>query len=104
IYAKVKGQAEEVTCVELDPDAGEAARKNANINQARVRVVTADAFPFLRQASMNQERYGLLILDPYKLIAGRDKYDEGRQKYIDFNRLALPLVEPGGYFVTCSCS
>lgn len=104
IYAKVKGGADEVTCVELDPDASEAAKKNANINQARVKVVTVDAFPFLRQAAANSERFGLVVLDPYKLIASREGYAEGRQKYIDFNRLALSVVEEGGFFVTCSCS
>ena len=104
IYAKTRGNAAEVTCVELDPEASEAARRNANINQARVKTVTADAFPFLRQMGANQERFGLVILDPYKLIASREKYAEGRQKYIDFNRLALAIVEEGGFFVTCSCS
>ncbi|MBI4425547.1 MAG: class I SAM-dependent rRNA methyltransferase [Elusimicrobia bacterium] len=104
IYAKKVGEAEEVTCVELDPEASEVARRNANANQVRVRTVTADAFPFLRQAAENQERFGLVILDPYKLVASREGYASGRQKYIDFNRLALGLVEEGGTLLTCSCS
>lgn len=104
VYAKKLGGAEEVTCVELDPEAGEAGKRNANINQVRVRWVTADAFPFMRQMGANQERYGLVVLDPYKLIASRERYAEGRQKYIDMNRLALAIVEEGGLFVTCSCS
>jgi 23S rRNA (cytosine1962-C5)-methyltransferase len=99
-----KGGAAEVTALELDPDASAQAKRNANINQVRVKVTTADAFPYLRQAGANEEKYGLVIVDPHKLINSREAYREGRQKYIDINKLALPLVEPGGLLVTCSCS
>ncbi len=103
LYAKKHG-AEEVTAVELDPDAVELLKKNANANQLRVDAVCADAFPYMRQAAQNGKRYGLVVLDPYKLIATPDGYHLGRQKYIDLNRLGLSLVEPGGILVTCSCS
>jgi 23S rRNA (cytosine1962-C5)-methyltransferase len=104
LYAKKLGGADEVTAVELDPAAVELLKKNANANQVRVDAVCADAFPYLRQAAQNSRRYGLLIVDPYKLIASRETYGLGRQKYLDLNRLAFSLVEPGGIMVTCSCS
>ena len=104
LYAKKLGEADEVTSVELDPEASEQTKKNANINQVRIRTVQADAFPFLRQMAQNAEKYDAVVLDPYKLIAGRERYAEGRQKYIDFNRLALSVVAEGGLFVTFSCS
>lgn len=104
LYAKKLGGAEEVTAVELDPEAAELLKKNANANQVRIDAVCADAFPYLRQAGQNQRRYGLVILDPYKLIANREGYALGRQKYIDLNRLGMTVLEPGGILVTCSCS
>ena len=104
LYAKKLGGAEEVTAVELDPEAGELMKKNANANQVRIDSVTADAFPYLRQAGQNKKRYGLVVLDPYKLIANREGYSLGRQKYIDLNRLGMSVLEPGGVLVTCSCS
>ncbi|MDE2490175.1 MAG: class I SAM-dependent rRNA methyltransferase [Elusimicrobia bacterium] len=104
LYAKKLGGADEVTAVELDPEAVELLKKNANANQVRVDAVCADAFPYLRQAAQNSRRYGLMIVDPYKLIASRETWSLGRQKYIDLNRLAFSLVEPGGIMVTCSCS
>lgn len=104
LYAKKLGEAEEVTSVELDPEASEQAKKNANINQIRLRTVTADAFPFLRQMGVNQELFDAVVLDPYKLISSRERHAEGRQKYIDLNRLALAVVAEGGLFVTFSCS
>jgi 23S rRNA (cytosine1962-C5)-methyltransferase len=104
LYAKKLGGAEEVTAVELDPEAGELMKKNANANNVRIDSVTADAFPYLRQAGQNARRYGLMILDPYKLIANQEGWALGRQKYIDLNRLGISLMEPGGILVTCSCS
>ncbi len=104
LYAKKLGGAEEVTAVELDPDAVSVLKMNANANQARIDTVCADAFPYLRQANMNSRRYGLIVLDPYKLIANEEGYKLGRQKYIDLNRLGISLLEEGGILVTCSCS
>ncbi|MDE2510235.1 MAG: class I SAM-dependent rRNA methyltransferase [Elusimicrobia bacterium] len=104
LYAKKLGGADEVTAVELDPEAGELMKKNANANNVRIDSVTADAFPYLRQAGQNARRYGLMILDPYKLIANQEGWALGRQKYIDLNRLGISLMEPGGILVTCSCS
>ncbi|NLO92149.1 MAG: class I SAM-dependent rRNA methyltransferase, partial [Elusimicrobia bacterium] len=103
LYAK-KGGAADTTCVELDEDACKVMKKNADINNTRLNIVCADAFPYLRQMGDNGTRYGLVVLDPYKLVAGRELMERGIQKYRDFNRLALNLVEPGGVFLTCSCS
>jgi len=104
IYAAKLGAARETTCVELDPEAHALLRKNANVNGVRVDAVCADAFPYLRQMSANARRYGLIVLDPYKLIATKDGERLGRQKYLDLNRLAFSLLEPGGILLTCSCS
>lgn len=104
IYAKKVGGASEATCVDLDPAAEALARKNANLNQVRVETVQADAFPYLRQAAANARSYGLVALDPSKLIATKEGFGEGRQKYFDLNKLAMALIEPGGLLVSCSCS
>lgn len=104
LYAKKLGGAEEATCVELDAEAVAMARRNAGINQAQLELVCVDAFPYLRQAAANGRSWGLVILDPYKLIASREGYGLGRKKYVDLNRLGMAVVEPGGLLVTCSCS
>ena len=104
IYAKKLGGAEEVTCVELDPEADEQAKRNANLNSVRINNICADAFTYMRQMLALDRRYGLVALDPHKLITSRDEKAEGVIKYKDFNKLALHLVEEGGLFATCSCS
>jgi 23S rRNA (cytosine1962-C5)-methyltransferase len=104
IYAKKLGEAADVTCVELDQNAAALIRRNANINQVKIDAVCVDAFPYMRQAHVNRQRFGLIVLDPYKLIASKEGYMEGRQKYTDLNRLGFHLLEEGGIMVTHSCS
>lgn len=106
LSAKVAGGAEEVTAVDLDEAAVAQARRNANLNQARIRLVHADAFAYARQMRENGESWEVVVLDPPKFIFVREGpgHWEGRQKYEDLNQLALGLVRPGGLFVTCSCS
>jgi 23S rRNA (cytosine1962-C5)-methyltransferase len=104
IAAKVGGGAAEVTGVDLDEKAIGQARANANLNQARIRWVHADAFDYARQMLANRESFGAVVLDPPKFVNSRDDQDLARRKYNDLNALGVSLVERGGLFVTCSCS
>jgi len=121
LYAKALGKANNVTCVDLDEHAVELAKRNADLNQVRVNLVHADAFSYMRQMQTNGNSYGVVVLDPPKLIFGRSgrpnpsrpaddssaeavAFKEGRNAYFDLNRLASSLVKPGGLLVTCSCS
>jgi 23S rRNA (cytosine1962-C5)-methyltransferase len=106
LSAKITGGADEVTSVDLDEAAIAQARRNANLNQARLKFVHADAFAYARQMQTNAGQWDVVVLDPPKFIFTRDEAGnwEGRQKYEDLNQLAISLVKPGGIFVTCSCS
>jgi 23S rRNA (cytosine1962-C5)-methyltransferase len=106
LSAKVVGGASDVTGVDLDEKAIEQAKRNANLNQARIKWVHADAFAYARQMQQNGESWDVVVLDPPKFIFTRDESGnwEGRQKYEDLNQLAISLVKPSGVFVTCSCS
>ncbi len=104
LCAKTLGGAEEVTGVDLDEKAIEQAKRNANLNQARITWVHCDAFSYSRQMQVNNEQWDVVIADPPKLIFTRDDEEGGARKYEDINRLAMRLVRPGGVLVTCSCS
>jgi 23S rRNA (cytosine1962-C5)-methyltransferase len=93
-----------VTGVDLDEKAIALARDNANANQVRPALVHADAFGYMRQMGLNGRSFGVLVLDPPKLIPGRLDIASGKRKYFDLNVLAMGLVEPGGLLLTCSCS
>lgn len=104
IAAARRGVAAEVTAVDLDEAAVEVARRNAQRNRVKVRCVHADAFAYMRDMLRGGRQFETVVLDPPKLINGREEIEEGRRKYFDFNRLALQLVAPGGLLLTCSCS
>lgn len=104
LNALIRGRAREVTCVDLDEKAVAGARENANLNQVRPNLVHADAFGYARQMAADGRSYGVVVLDPPKLIASREEAPAGKRKYFDLNALALGLVEPGGLLLTCSCS
>jgi 23S rRNA (cytosine1962-C5)-methyltransferase len=104
LNALIRGQAREVTCVDLDEKAVALARENGNANNVRLDVVHADAFGYARQMAQNSRTYGVIILDPPKLILDREEISAGKRKYFDLNVLAMKLIEKGGLLVTCSCS
>lgn len=104
VQARVLGRAEEVIGVDLDEEPLKLARENANLNQARVRFVQADAFSYMREMIRNQRQFDVVVLDPPKLIRTRAELDEGTRRHFALNRLAMRLVRPGGLLLSCSCA
>jgi 23S rRNA (cytosine1962-C5)-methyltransferase len=104
VYAKVHGGAEEVVGVDLDEQVIALAKQNANLNQARIRFVQADLFPWLRETMANGTRFDVVVLDPSKQTRDREEIEFALKKYLDMNRLALQAVTPGGLLLTCSCT
>ena len=102
ISAALAGAAD-VTGVDLDETAVAMAKRNSNINSAKIKFTHADAFTWARTMIENGRAWDLVIADPPKFIHGRDD-ETGTAKYADLNKLALQLVAPAGLFVTCSCS
>ena len=90
--------------MDLDEKAVALAKENGNANSVRLDVVHADAFGYMRQMGQNERSYGVVVLDPPKLILDRDDVAPGKRKYFDLNVLGMNLVEPGGLLLTCSCS
>ncbi len=104
LNALVRGKASDVTCVDLDEKAVVILKENANANNVRLTAVHADAFGYMRQMGINERVFGVVVLDPSKLIADREEVAPGKRKYFDLNVLAMKLVEPGGLLLSCSCS
>ena len=97
------GGASEVTAVDLDEAAVAMAKRNANLNDAKVKLTHADAFTWMRTMLENGRKWDVVMVDPPKFIFGKE--DEiGHAKYHDLNKLAAQLVEKDGVMVTCSCS
>jgi 23S rRNA (cytosine1962-C5)-methyltransferase len=104
IYAKARGEAAEVVAIDIDEQILEIARRNAQLNHARVRYVQADLFPWLRDAAARGEQYDVVILDPAKMTRDREQVIPALKKYLDMNKLAMGVLKPGGVLLTCSCT
>jgi 23S rRNA (cytosine1962-C5)-methyltransferase len=104
IYAKARGGAGEVIGLDLDEEILAIAKKNAQLNDAKVKFVQADLFPWLREAAVVGELFDAVILDPAKMTRDREQIIPALKKYLDMNKLALSVVKPGGFFLSCSCT
>ena len=78
LNAKLAGDAAEVPRVDLDEVALAQDRRNANLNQARLKFVHADAFAYARQMQQNGEKWDVVVLDPPKFIFTRDAASRNR--------------------------
>jgi len=97
------GGAEEVTAVDLDEAAVAMAKRNANLNDAKVKLTHADAFTWMRTMIENGRKWDVVMVDPPKFMFSKED-EVGYAKYHDINKLAAQLVENNGVMVTCSCS
>jgi len=104
IYAKARGGADEVVAIDLDEEILEVANKNAYLNNAKIKFVQSDLFPYLRDAAAAGEQFDVVILDPAKLTRDREQVIAALKKYNDMNKLAMMVVKPGGILLTCSCT
>jgi 23S rRNA (cytosine1962-C5)-methyltransferase len=104
VYAKALGQAGDVVGIDIDEEAVVLAKQNANLNQARVRLVQADLFSWLRDVVPAGQRFDVVILDPAKQTRDREEVNFALKRYFDMNKLAVQAVSPGGLFLTCSCT
>jgi 23S rRNA (cytosine1962-C5)-methyltransferase len=104
IYAKARGGADEVIGIDLDEEILEIAGKNAHLNNAKIKFVQSDLFPYLRDAATAGEQFDVVILDPAKLTRDREQVIAALKKYNDMNKLAMMVVKPGGILLTCSCT
>ena len=66
--------------------------------------VEADVFEDLRRRAAAGERWGVVICDPPAFAKKRADVDRAARGYKDVNRIAMGLVAPGGWLLTCSCS
>lgn len=99
-----KNGAHSVTAVDLDEDVLERTKMAVDKNNLDVTLEHEDIFHNLRRRAHEGQRADVVILDPHKLIRGRSSLEEGKEKYLDMNALALGAVAQGGLLATYSCS
>ena len=97
--------APEVVSIDSSGPALAMAAQNLRLNDCPVgELVEADVFADLRRLRARGERFGMIILDPPKLVMNAGTIDKATRAYKDINLIACQLLEPGGLLVTFSCS
>lgn len=66
--------------------------------------VRADVFEDLRRRAAARESWDAVVCDPPAFAKKRGDLRGAARGYQDVNRLAMSLVAPGGWLLTCSCS
>jgi len=66
--------------------------------------VHADVFEDVRRRVQAREPWDIVVCDPPAFAKKRGDVDRAARAYKDVNRLAMSLVAPGGWLLTCSCS
>jgi 23S rRNA (cytosine1962-C5)-methyltransferase len=81
------------------------ARQNAQHNGLEnIAFHRVDVFDDLDRRVKEQERFGLIVLDPPKFARAKSGIEEALRGYRRLLSLAMRLLEPGGYLVMCCCS
>lgn len=95
-----------VRAIDSSSSALEMARRNAELNDVATKVTfqQADAVEAMTELLAAGERYDLIVLDPPKMARSRGGLGRAIKGYIKMNRLAMELLNPSGFLMTCSCS
>jgi 23S rRNA (cytosine1962-C5)-methyltransferase len=95
-----------VTCIDSSAPALDALQRTARANglQDRVQVIAGEAFQVMDDLRDERRQFDVIIVDPPAFIKRRRDIRSGEQGYARLNLLALELLAPGGFLISCSCS
>lgn len=94
-----------VTGIDISAEAVAAAGRNARINNiANAEFREANVFDALREMETSGERFDTIVLDPPAFAKNRASIAAAARGYKEINLRAIKLLNPGGVFVTCTCS
>lgn len=97
--------AKEILAADVSASALKSVENNAKLNGfTQITTVEADVFDLLRKFKAEKRSFDVIILDPPAFAKTADSVKSGYKGYLDINNLALKLLNPGGYLISCSCS
>ena len=106
LYA-LRGGATHVTNVDMSQDALDIAKRNVELNGfdlSKVDFEKNDVFKLLRKYKEDGVKFDVIVMDPPKFAESKAQLTGACRGYKDINRIAMELLNPGGYLLTFSCS
>jgi 23S rRNA (cytosine1962-C5)-methyltransferase len=105
--AALSGGAARAVAVDSSAPALDLAREHRAANGLPISdadFVRADVFEDLRRRIQAREEWDIVICDPPAFAKKKGDVRRAARAYQDVNRLAMGLVAPRGWLLTCSCS
>lgn len=98
--------ASEVLCLEQNQAATERILDHAARNGVgdKVRVQKTNCMQALRDLADEGQSFGLAVVDPPAFARNRREAAGAERGYVELNRRAIGMAEPGGVVVSASCS
>jgi len=101
------GGARRVVSLDISAPALAMARRNVALNfneDRRHETLAEDAFVCLDRLAQNGDTFGVVIVDPPSFAKREKEVSGALEAYRRINKLAIPLVAPGGVLLAASCS
>ena len=103
------GGAKSVLSVDVSGPALALCQENIELNRAASRdlhheIMEVDVFEILRKFRDDGRMFDVVVLDPPKFAQSAAHVDRACRGYKDINRLAMQIINPGGFLATFSCS
>ncbi|MDX9789518.1 MAG: class I SAM-dependent rRNA methyltransferase [Candidatus Kapaibacterium sp.] len=98
------GGALSVDAIDISEQAIQSARRNAEINKLKVNFEIADVFRYMNDAINADKKWDIVILDPPAFTKSKKTIKTAISAYHKLNKIALNILNDGGYLVSSSCS
>ncbi len=101
-----KTGASSVTFVDSSSNEIENAESNFKLNKLNCEseFIVSDVFDYLNKCREKNKKFDVVIVDPPAFAKSKKDIPAAKKGYEKLNRLALNIIENGGFLVTSSCS
>jgi len=93
-----------VTAVDASTHALAQAKRNGERNGVAIATQEGDAFEVMQRLVAEGRRFDTIVVDPPAFIQRRKDEHAGLAAYRKLNQLAVQLLNPRGFLISCSCS
>jgi len=105
LHASLAG-ASSVSLVDSSAKAIEDAESNFKLNNLKTesKFIVSDVFDFFNKCIEENKKFDIVIIDPPAFAKSKKSLSAAIKGYEKLNRLALQIIEAGGFLATSSCS
>mgnify|MGYP003525631021 FL=1 len=84
----------------------QSAKENFKLNEfsQNAEYITDDVFDYFEKAITQKKTFDVVMVDPPAFAKNKKNLNQAKKGYEKLNRLALSIINSGGFLVTSSCS